>query len=131
MFTTAEDVMDATGYAEVTNAEVRQAQFVIEMYIGRTESEVDSARDKSMLSRAVIAQTVYMRDRPEITFEQVQASTISRGDGVVTFKQDDYASPFIAPMAQWACTHLSWRKSRSVRTGRFRQLVRRPDWSRD
>lgn len=130
MFTTPQEVMAATPYTGITIEQVRQAQFVIEMYVGRTETEVDSARDKSILARAVAAQTVYMRDNPDITFNQIKATTISQGGRMTVFGNGD-ESPFIAPLAVLACKKLSWKQSRSVRTGRWRQQPVRTEWVRD
>lgn len=123
MYTTPDEVMKMTPYVDVTIEQILQAQFVIEIYVGRTESEVNAGRDKEMLSRAVMAQVVYMRENPEVTFEQVSATSISRGDGQTVFGADGVA-PFIAPLAVLACRHLSWKQSRSVRIGRmFGRLV--------
>jgi hypothetical protein len=114
MYVMPVDVMNVTGYADVTTAQVLQAQFVIEIYTGRTEAEVDGSRDKDLLARATTAQCVYMRENPQVTFEQVAAASMSRGDGQTTFKDD---SPFIAPLAIMACKHLSWKNSRSIKIG--------------
>jgi hypothetical protein len=130
MYVTSQEVMDVTPYTNVTNTEVLQAQFVIEIYTGRLEGEVDGARDKGLLARATIAQCVYMRENPEVTFEQIAATSISRGDGQTSFAQDG-VSPFLAPLAVMACKHLSWKQSRSVHVGRMWQKLTRLDWSRD
>jgi hypothetical protein len=114
MYVMPEEVMNVTGYTDVTTTQVLQAQFVIEIYTGRTESEVDVARDKELLARATAAQCVYMRDNTTITFEQISAASMSRGDGQTTFKED---APFIAPLAIMACKYLSWRNSRSIKIG--------------
>jgi hypothetical protein len=118
MFTTPDEVMAVTPYTDVTTAQVMQAQFVIEVHVGRVESEITDSRDKEMLARAVIAQCVYMRDNPDVTFEQIAAQSISRGDGQTVFKAGDDAAPFIAPLALMACKHLSWKKSRSIAVGK-------------
>jgi hypothetical protein len=118
MYATPDDVMNVTTATEVTTAEVMQAQFVIEIYTGRTESEVNSARDKELLARATAAQCVYMRSNPEVTFEQIAAKSIGRGDGQTVF-EDSSVQPFLAPLAVMACKHLSWRSSRSVKIGPF------------
>jgi hypothetical protein len=131
MYTTAEEVMEVTPYEDVTSAEVLMAQFVIEIYTGRLEGEVDGARDKGLLARATIAQTVYMRENPAVTFEQINAYAIQRGDGMTTFQPGNTEAPFVAPLAIMACKHLSWKKSRSVRVGRIWQAVTGSDWSRD
>lgn len=117
MLTTADEVMAVTPYTDVTTPQVLQAQFVIEVYTGRTEGEITDTRDKEMLARAVIAQTVYMRDNPDVTFEQIAAATISRGDGMTVFTNAGI-SPFVAPLAVLACTHVSWKKSRSIKIGK-------------
>lgn len=121
--------MEVTPYADVTNAEVNMAQFVIEIYTGRIEGEVDGARDKALLARAVTAQTVYMRENPAMTYEQISAGTIQAGGEMTVFRDGD--SPFIAPLAVMACKHLSWKNSRSIRVGRIFQRVAGRDWSRD
>lgn len=118
MFTTPQEVMTVTPYTEVTTAQVLAAQFVIEIFVGRVENEINAARDKEILARAVIAQTVYMRDNPDVTFEQIAATSISRGDGQTVFGSDG-AAPFIAPLAVLAVRNLSWKQSRSVKIGRM------------
>lgn len=117
MYTTPDEVMAVTPYTDVTMAQVLQAQFVVEVYTGRMESEIVDARDKGMLTRAVIAQTVYMRDNPDVTFEQIAATSISRGDGMTVFT-DAGIAPFVAPLAVLACKHLTWKKSRSIKIGK-------------
>jgi hypothetical protein len=129
MFVTPEEIMEVTPYTDVTIVQVRQAQFVIEVYIGRSESGVDSAADKELLARAVTAQTVYMRERPGLTFEQISSGQIGRGDTAATFRGAE--SPFVAPLAVMACKGLSWKRSRSVRTGSMFQRRARLDWRRD
>lgn len=129
MFITPDEVMANTPYTDVTIEEVKQAQFVIEVFVGRTESEVDNARDKSILARATAAQAVYMRDDPDLTFNQINAAMVSAGGQMTQFR--DNLSPFIAPLAVIACKKLSWRGSRSVRTGRWQQAPTRVEWVRD
>ncbi len=129
MFISANEVMQATGYTDVTAAQVQQAQFVIEIVCGRTEAEVTKGRDKMLLARAVAAQVIYMRSNPEITFEQIKVSSLSRGEGGTAFS-DDY-SPFVAPLALISMLNLSWRVSRSVRTGKTFQRSATISWRRD
>lgn len=131
MLATKEKVMAVTPYDDITNQQVQMAQFIIELFVGRSESEVDSARDRARMSEAVIAQTVYMRNNPQISFEQVAASSIGSGDSAIAFKGGDFTSPWIAPLAVIATDHLSWRKARSVHTGRLNQRSRQIPWDRD
>lgn len=129
MFITPNEVMASTPYTDVTLEQVKQAQFVIELFVGRTESEVDGARDKALLARATAVQAVYMRDNPDITFNQINAAMVSAGGQMTQFR--DNVSPFIAPLAVIACKKLSWKQSRSVSTGRWRQEPARIAWERD
>lgn len=133
MFITPTEVMAYTPYEDVTMEQVRQAQFIIELYVGRTEPEVDTPRDKALLARATAAQTVYMRDNPDIVFNQIKAQTVSQGGQMTVFdaKQD---APFIAPLAEIACRGLSWKNSRSIKVGATWQgggLSPRERWVRD
>lgn len=133
MFITPQEVMAVTPYEDVTLEQVRQAQFIIELYVGRTESEVDAPRDKSLLARATAAQCVYMRDNPDIVFNQVRAGMISQGGQMTQFDTKGDA-PFIAPLAEIACRMLSWKNSRSIKVGAIRQdggLSPRERWVRD
>lgn len=132
MFITPQEVMEVTPYEGITLEQVRQAQYVIELYVGHIEAEIDSPRDKALLARATAAQTVYMMDNPDITFNQVKASTISQGGRMTTFVGDD--APFIAPLAVLACKGLSWKKTRSVSVGSIWQhngISPREMWVRD
>lgn len=132
MFITPEEVMEITPYEGITLEQVRQAQFVIELYVGHSEAEITSPRDKALLSSAVAAQTVYMMDNPDITFNQIKATTVSQGGRMTTFAGDE--APFIAPLAVLACKGLSWKKTRSVRVGSIWQhqaVNPRELWVRD
>lgn len=131
MFTTAEEVMEVTPYADVSEDMVRHAQFIIETFVGRSESEIEHPRDQAKMRRAVIAQTVYMKDNPDISFNQISVSSISRGDGMTVFRAGDFASPFIAPVALMALGGLSWMRSRSVPFGRIHQRPPVYEWRRD
>lgn len=131
MFTTAEEVMNAVPYEGVTEDMVRHAQFIIETFVGRSESEIDNPRDQAKMRRAVIAQTVYMKDNPDISFNQISVSSISRGDGLTVFRAGDFASPFIAPVALMALGGLSWMRSRSVPFGRIHQRAPYRTWRED
>lgn len=130
MFTTAAEVQEFTPY-EVTDEQVRHAQFIIETYVGRSESEIDHPRDQMKMRRAVIGQVVYMKDNPDISFNQISVASISRGDGMTVFRAGDFASPFIAPVALMALGGLSWMRSRSIKFGRIHQRPPALEWRRD
>lgn len=114
MFTTIEHVREF-GY-EVDNELLFMAQAVIETHIGRVEEDVESANDLALLRLATTFQAIYMKAHPGLTFEQIAAVTITQSGTSTTFDAD-YNSPFIAPMAHKACRNLSWRGTRSYKTG--------------
>lgn len=130
MFTTSQDVKARTG-REVTTEQIYKAQFIIEVYIGRTEADVTNIRDKEMLGRATIAQAVYMGDNYDQTYEQLAAAMVSQSGSTVTYRSGDWASPFVAPLAQMACKNLSWKRSQSVGVGRTFQRGHLYAWDRD
>jgi hypothetical protein len=129
MLATTTNVKDITGKI-VSNQLVTRAQYVIESYIGKLEDEVDLARDVELLKRAVSYQCAYMLNNEDIVYEQMSVSTTGQNDAYTTFRNNDKASPWIAPMAVMACSKLSFVKSRSVHTGKMSQLPDVLDWTK-
>lgn len=129
MFTTIEDVKAFTGY-DVTGPIVVQAQSIIESYIGRSEVDITDPRDLEILSKATAFQAAYMKDNYARTFQQVALQQMTQNSGVITFKPGDNEAPWLAPLAKMACKHLTFRRSRGVRTGK---VFKRGKWysSRD
>jgi hypothetical protein len=128
MFATTTNVKDITGKI-VNNQLVTRAQYVIETYIGKLEAEVTKARDVELLRRAVSYQSAYMVDNEDIVYEQMSVSTTGQNDAYTTFRNNDKASPWIAPLAVMACSKLSFVRSRSIHTGKNSQLLEPLDWS--
>ena len=128
MFTTANEVKTITGKV-VDSGLIQRAQYVIESYIGKFESEVSDTKDLQLLKRAVAYQSAYMLNNEDIVFEQMAVSTISQNDSSTTFKQSDQNSPFVAPMALMVCEKLSFIKSRSIITGKIAPTISYPDWT--
>lgn len=118
MFCTQEDVLAWTGY-QVTGQTVIQAQSIVESMIGKVEEDVNDPRDFDLIGKAVAYQAAYMKDNYAKVFQQVSLAQVTQNGGIMTFKSGDKLSPFIAPLAVIACEGLSWKKSRSVRTGRI------------
>jgi hypothetical protein len=127
MFTTATEVKTITGKI-VDAALVARAQYVIEAYIGKFESEITDTKDDEILKRAVAYQAAYMLNNEDIVYEQMAVSTTGQNDAYTTFKQGDTASPFIAPMAVMICNKLSFIRSRSVYTGKSSDAVAEVEW---
>lgn len=126
MFTTPEYVQAVTGYT-VTVEQVTMAQGLVETLIGRVEAVVTDANDRAILGNAVAYQAAYMRDNPKVVFEQAAVKAVRTGESTVSFDVDQGA-PWYAPLAVEACKRLSWRKSRSVRTGPMFNRTRLSSW---
>lgn len=126
MFTTPEYVEAITGY-DVTPEQVTIAQGLIETFVGRVEAVITDANDRAILGNAVAYQAAYMRDNPAVVFEQAAVTAMSSGDMATSF---DVArnSPWFSPLAVEACRMLSWKRSRSVKTGPMGYPLRRLRW---
>lgn len=116
MFTTTDEVLSLTGKT-VTDSTIIMAQSLVEAYIGRTEIDVTAPRDKLMLSKAVAYQAAYMKENPDITFDQMALTSLQSPDQSVFFNRDMF-SPFISPWAAMCCSKLTWRGTRSIKTGK-------------
>lgn len=128
MFATINDVKTITGKNAASDL-IARAQYVLESYIGKFESEVVNSTDIEIMKRATAYQSAYMLNNEDIVYEQMAASTIGQNDAYTTFKQGDQASPFIAPLAVMICQKLSFVRSRSVTTGKDSITETLPDWS--
>lgn len=122
MFANVSDTKTITG-KNVDEPLIQRAQFVIEAYVGKMESEVSDANDLEILKRATAYQAAYMLNNEDIVFEQMMVSTTGINDSYTTFKQDDEFSPFVAPMARITCKRLSFLRGRSVKTGKTIQRI--------
>lgn len=129
MFATTTDVKNITGKI-VNNQLVTRSQYVVETYIGKLEAEVTKTRDIELLKRAISYQCAYMVDNEDIVYEQMSVSTTGQNDAYTTFRNNDKASPWIAPLAVMACSKLSFVRSRSVHTGKMSQLPDVLDWTK-
>jgi hypothetical protein len=115
MYTTVMKVQQATGY-DVTLETIERAQFIIEAFTGKSESEIEDPDDLSVLSNATSFQAAYMATNFAKVYEQVAFVQKAQSDSAVTMDRDLYA-PFLAPLAVLALRRLSWVRSRSVRVG--------------
>lgn len=115
MFTNIAEVKDITG-VDVERDDITRAQHVIEAFVGRNESEVSGADDVSLMAKAVAYQAVYMKSNYDRVFEQAAVKQFGQMDAQMTL-DTAMAAPFIAPLAVLTLRNLSWRRSRSVKTG--------------
>ena len=128
MFANTNDVKDITGKI-VNNQLVTRAQYVIETYDGKLEAEITNTKDLEILKRAVAYQAAYMENNEDLVYEQMSVSTTGQNDAYTTFRQNDNASPWIAPLAVMVCSKLSFIKSRSILTGKISRTISFPDWT--
>ena len=115
MYVTTEGVKRLTGYT-VSAADVIKAQAILDVFVGRTEDEVADSRDKGILQRATAFQAAYMQSNPEIAYEQIGLRQMGQNESIAIFDTFRNA-PFLAPLANAALGSLSFRRSRSVKTG--------------
>lgn len=130
MFTTIDRVKEITGY-DVTQETVIMAQHIVETFIGRIEVDVTDQEDLSLLDRAAAYQAAYMFTDPIKVFEQMSVQSISQFGASVQFKYGDDSSPFVAPLAAMSCKRLSWRRPRSLVTGRMFGGMYKRSWETD
>lgn len=109
---TADDVTLYTG-AQVTAAQLAQAQAAIDVAAGRSIDVYSSlrARDLYYMKLAAAYQCAWMAAQPDMfTRTEVKQST---GDGMSVQFGD--GALVLAPLARRALRRVSWRRSRSVR----------------
>jgi hypothetical protein len=121
MFVNATEVQELTGY-QVSNELVLQAQAIIEMYVGKAESRIESPDDRYLLHLATAYQAAYMVDNAETVFKQVGVKFLGT-DGLRMSLDTNNDSPYIAPLARMCVDRLSWKGTRSLTTA---PLGRRP-----
>jgi hypothetical protein len=126
MFTTVNNVLEYTNKT-VDLALVKRAQSIIEVYIGRSEIDIENPNDLLVLDKMTAYQAAYMMDNEDLVYTQIAA--LSSGNADTSQNYDTKMSaPFIAPLAVFAAKGLSFNKGRSIRTGRIFQWNRKVDW---
>lgn len=115
MFVNPKEVKDLTG-KDVTSQDIIRAQAIVESFVGRNESEVSGADDFALMAKAVAFQAVYMLENYDRVYQQAALKQFAQIDGQMTMNAD-MAAPFIAPLAVLTLRNLTWRRSRSVKTG--------------
>lgn len=126
MLSTVNSVREYTGY-EVTLELIKRAQGVIEIYIGKDEIDIDNPADLLLLDKMVSYQTAYMLENEDLVFKQIASNSINIGGSVQNFDRSVNA-PYIAPLAALAAKGLSFKKAKSVRTGKIFQFPKITKW---
>lgn len=130
MFATITEVKNITG-KNVSEELIQRAQYVLEAYIGKFESEIVDLNDLEVCKRACSYQAAYMLNNEDVVFEQMLVSTTGINDSYTTFKANDNFSPFISPMAIIVCRKLTFVRSRSVYTGKNASSLPKTDWNKN
>jgi hypothetical protein len=126
MFTTVNNVLQYTN-KEVDLGLISRAQSVIEVYIGRSEIDIENPNDINILDKMTAYQAAYMMDNEDVVFTQIAALSTGNGDTNQNY-DTKMSAPFIAPLAVFASRGLSFNKGRSIRTGKIFQWNRKVDW---
>ncbi len=126
MLSTVNSVKEYTGQ-DVTLELIKRAQAIVEIYIGMDEIDVEDPSDLLILDKMTSYQSVYMLDNEDIVYKQIAATSVGAGDSVQNFDTAMNA-PWIAPLAVLAARGLSFKRSRSIRTGKIFQWPTYLDW---
>jgi hypothetical protein len=126
MFSTINSVLTYTN-KEVTLDVIKRAQSIVEIYVGKDEIDVENPSDLLVLDKMTAYQAAYMVDNEDVVYSQIASTSVGSGDSAQNFNTA-MSSPWIAPLAVMAARGLSFKKPRSIRTGKIFQLPRRIDW---
>jgi hypothetical protein len=128
MFTTVNSVKEYTD-VDVSLALIKRAQAVIEIFVGKDEIDVDNPSDLLVLDKMTAYQAAYMLDNEETVYTQIASNSVGAGDSIQNFNTA-MSAPFIAPLAVMAARGLSFKKPRSIKTGKIFQWPTYIDWRR-
>lgn len=120
MFTSVAHTKQITG-KDVDLALLNRAQSIIEAFVGKVEANVQDGNDLQLLAKATAYQAAYMQENEAIVYEQIALTSGGQTDSRTDFDQKMF-SPFIAPLAVISLKALSFKKSRSIQTGRIFQM---------
>ncbi len=103
----------------VTEAEVAQAQFIVELFSDTTEDASDegliSTKNLRFLKMAVAYQAAWITEHPDL-FTHVDVSTMLQ-DGL-QFTRGHENAMLLAPFARRAINRLSWKRNRNIKVRR-------------
>jgi len=126
MFTTVNNVREYTN-KDVTVDLIKRAQSIIEIYVGRSEIDIDRTDDLILLEKMTAYQAAYMLDNEDLIYNQIASMSVGSGDTAQNF-DTTMSSPFIAPLAVLSARGLSFNRGRSIKTGKIFQWNRKIDW---
>lgn len=130
MFSTINSVKEYTNI-DVTLDLIKRAQAIVEIYIGRDEIDVTDPADLLLLDKITSYQAAYMIDNEETVYKQV--AVLSQGGQSTASVSFDgrLSAPWMAPLAVIASKGLTWKRSKSFRTGKIFQKYPKLEWKRN
>jgi hypothetical protein len=128
MFSTTNSVLTYTN-KEVSIDVIKRAQAIIEIFIGKDEIDVENPSDLLILDKMTAYQAAYMLDNEDVVYSQVASNSVGSGDSAQNFNTA-MSAPWIAPLAVMAAKGLSFKKPRSIKTGKIFQWPTYIDWRR-
>lgn len=126
MFTTVNNVKQYTNI-DVTLELIMRAQAIVEIFIGRSELDVENPNDLMVLDKMTAYQAAYMVNNETMVYSQIASTSEGFRDSNQTF-DTKMSAPWMAPLAVIAARALSFNKGRSIKTGKIFQWNRRIDW---
>lgn len=126
MLSTVNSVKEYTGQ-DVTLELIKRAQAIVEIFIGKDEIDVQNPSDLLLLDKMTSYQAVYMLENEDIVYKQIAATSVGSGDSIQSFNMS-MSAPWMAPLAVLAARGLSFKRSRSIRTGKIFQWPTYLDW---
>jgi hypothetical protein len=126
MFSTVNSVKTYTN-KDVSLDVVKRAQAIIEIFVGKDEIDIPNPSDLLILDKMTAYQSAYMLDNEDVVYSQIASTSVGSGDSTQNY-DTKMSAPWIAPLAVMAAKGLSFKKPRSLHTGKMFQLPRRIDW---
>ena len=108
-------------------AHIRRAQSIIEIFIGKDEIDIENPSDLLILNKMTAYQSAYMVDNEDTIYNQVAVTSQGQTDFLIAF-DGKMSAPWMAPLAVIASRGLSFKKPRSIKTGKIFQWPTYLDW---
>jgi hypothetical protein len=106
---------------------IKRAQGIVEIYIGRDEIDIQNPSDLLLLDKMVAYQCAYMIENEYAIFDQVALTSQGQTDFIINIDTAKDA-PWIAPLVVIAARGLSFRRPRSIKTGKVFQFPKITKW---
>lgn len=128
MFSTINSVYEYTA-KDVSLDLIKRAQAIIEVFIGRDEINVENVDDLLVLDKMTAYQAAYMLENEDTVYNQIATTSSGSGDSLQNYNTA-MSAPWIAPLAVMAAKGLSFKRPRSIKTGKIFQTTTETEWIR-